>query len=168
MKLSAIGENLDSQTLMLYTVEELIPKGRSLPKLSDVNGMLTDVFDDRWFRSQLRCVKGFQVHDGRGRRGWAYGWRDDMGVCHIAVPASARYELIVLHELSHGLEPCAGHDGDYVSTYLQLVRYMGDDIWRQLRNGCIDWGVRHRRTPQRTGHDYGPWADILGPPSFFS
>jgi putative metallohydrolase (TIGR04338 family) len=143
-------EDHDAQAELVYLAEDLVEestRGQRFRRLEEIDDWLRDILESRWFWTRFPRVKGIALHDGRGC--WrALGWRDANGVCHLSLPRGARFPLIVLHELAHGLEHDL-HDREFCSTYLSLVwRFLGREPFRDLRQQFAVCRVIHRRPRQ--------------------
>jgi putative metallohydrolase (TIGR04338 family) len=108
--------------------------------LQEINDYLSRIFKSIWLKNAHPTVEGFKIHDGRGRKGaagTAVGY-----ICHLWLPKWSRSELVVLHELAHGLTVIRygygekpWHGEEYAWIYLCLVeRWLGHSIGNELRH----------------------------------
>jgi len=145
------------QTLRVYDPEASCfnaTEGRVFNEIGEVNAWLQDFVASRWFRLTFPCFKSCQIHDGRGHP-LARGWTDENAVGHIALPRAARYQQLILHELTHALGYCS-HDCDFCAVYLQLVhRGIGRPAWLDLKEMFDLFEVRYRRHRYRATLDDG-------------
>ena len=113
---------------------------------------------ERWQTGSLEIAIG----DGRGRRsaGALYSLDEDQG--EIRVPRLARYEYVVLHEVSHvladraqGRRAVAAHGWEFCATLLDLVEIqLGEDARQQLEESFCRHRVQFR--PKRPGRKLTP------------
>ena len=117
--------------------------GKALPKVSDIESYVSSIFESRWFRREFPGAKGFEILDGRGAS-YAWGGLVD-GICRISLPRVHRFQLIVLHELAHGLgDP--NHGPIFCSCYLKLVRrFISPKAASVLQLFFETFGIKHRR-----------------------
>ena len=146
----------DSQRSKVYAAErDNVPFGELFTSIEEVERFLTTVFQSAWFQKHFPEPSGFQVQNGQGARD-AKGWCRQ-GVCHMKLPQWARTELVILHELGHGLSQArygsrniAGHGHEYCAIYLELVtHFMGAEIGLKLKEAFRKHKVKFRPKKER-------------------
>jgi putative metallohydrolase (TIGR04338 family) len=144
-RLSFPDPEKDRQAELVYGVEsELLTTDlvRSFKHLNEIKEWMLKIMRTRSFRRRHDDVWFFKLHDGRGSA-WAAGWRD-RGTVHLKLPRNYRSDLIVMHELAHGLADGV-HDAVFCRKYLWLVReFIGRPAWLALRDGFDKFGVKYR------------------------
>ena len=71
------------------------------------------------------------------------------------MPKEYRNELILLHEITHGITPreCAFHGSEFCGCYLKVVRtFMGDDFFVDLRYTFNRLGIKYQSTTTVPGN----------------
>jgi putative metallohydrolase (TIGR04338 family) len=158
------------QAQAVYAAEEYAwnaSRGKALPKVSDIENFLSQIFESRWFKGQFPRAYGFEVLDGRGAT-YASGKLVD-GVCKISVPRALRCELFVLHELSHAVG-APNHGPLFCSCYLKLVRrFISPTAARVLRFDLKAAGAKLRRPSSKIQcDDYDCEEVFWGPVPYFA
>lgn len=123
----------DFQRSKVYRSERKIEKGKVFPELKDVQKYCDRLLKSIWWKKNFPKVSEILVDDGRGRNS-ACGWRACSYRIRIKVPRSMRNQLIILHEISHGLATDK-HGEDFCGVYIQLVRrFMSVQIAKSLQD----------------------------------
>lgn len=137
----------DNQRQRLYNAERDVSIWTYEGKMSlnDIDDWLTSIFKSNWFKNRHPRADSFIIHDGRSRRkaqGAAWG-----PVCHMWFPRWSRSQLVILHELAHGLSKleCGWYDhGEiFARIYVELVeRFIGKEVSEELRHCYIKYRVK--------------------------
>ena len=153
--LTKSGKPRDSRKAKLYRAEKVLETADSrLETVAEIEEWCEVIRRSRWFSERYPWVKRIDVYDGRGRRR-AGGWGTPTAV-GIKMPKWSRFRAIVLHEISHGLQPSntAAHGREFCNIYLQLVRrFMGDEAWKTLKDSFrkehVRWANRREGNARR-------------------
>lgn len=141
----------DSQRSKVYTAERKLwdDPGEVYRTILEVETFLSRVRQSKWFVDRFGGMT-FCIKNGQGCS-MAKGWSEGTTV-YMRLPAFARKQLIVLHELSHGLvmfecrkagTTAAGHGPEFCQMYLELVKeFMGESPWTLLRQAFIAHKVK--------------------------
>ena len=152
----------DSQRSKVYAAERAIPQGRELASIPEIEKYIKRKMKLKGFKKRWPGIHGLRVMDGRGRRS-ACGWGQH-GVCFIKIPRWYRNEIIVLHELAHGIlwnedryNEHPPHGWRFARTMLDLVRYyMGQEAAAALRKSFVKHRVKYNAP--RKGKPLSPEA----------
>ena len=133
----------DSQRSRVYKAEKEIPHGRVFNSVKEIQDFCDRMTSSKWWQATYPNILKINVGDGR-RRSSASGVRSGNTI-KIAMPKFSRNELIVIHEVVHGLKKAgeAWHGKEYCGEYLKVVRhFMGVASSKALldafdRNGVI-------------------------------
>jgi putative metallohydrolase (TIGR04338 family) len=133
----------DFQRSRVYKAEQTVPKGKTFSSLEDtqqwVNAVMTK---DEW----IFPIKHIKVRDGRSNR----SVRGKANHGNIWLPQQTRYEMYVLHELTHAIkisDPC--HGEEFCGIFLYLVeKVMGSTQATQLKRGFDLYGVKVQHISQ--------------------
>lgn len=137
------GRERDSQRKKLYAAERNIHKGDFIGNIDDIRRYVThlcNVLSDRY------TIKKIVVKDGRGYK-CASGYAIDNHTGKITMPSSLRYELWILHEVSHAVTDAldrvaSWHGPLFCSVYLDLVQMkLGTWVAVSLRDSYDRHGV---------------------------
>jgi putative metallohydrolase (TIGR04338 family) len=135
----------DSQREKVYRAEKVLEKGEiKYETVQECEQFLRKVFSDPWFKKQWPKKMAFRVYDGRRRRS-ACGW-GSIYTCYMKLPRHARTNWIILHELSHGLQPpnTAWHGPEFCSIYVRLVhQFVGEQVFHELTRSFREHRVRY-------------------------
>jgi putative metallohydrolase (TIGR04338 family) len=157
----------DTQRAKVYRAENAAGRGKEFETVPEIEAYLTRCFSHRWFHRHYPEITEFRVRDGRRRRnagGRGY-MRVGGGVCQLTMPKWSRCELVVLHELAHGItdivtdyrnaKGVAPHGWEFCEIFLDLVRhYMGAAAGERLRRSFRKHRVRYY--PPRKGRKMTP------------
>jgi putative metallohydrolase (TIGR04338 family) len=147
------------QSERVYWAEESVQpatNGRYFESMGEVTTWVQAILVSAWFQNRYPSVLEIRLRDGRGnRRAWC--WQHDEEWL-ITLPRPYRYELMILHELSHVVAG-TNHDREFCATYLEFVRrFLGKAAWEDLLLQFVLERVVHRRRRQPN-----PWQfDIIG------
>ena len=137
----------DTQRSKVYaaerTIEDWDTEKMSIPEIEEWVGKITR---SKWWKNHPRGGSyKIEVRDGRGRRN--AGGRRWVGKVVIKMPRWSRTKIVTLHEIAHGMQPhlTAWHGREFCRTFLDLVvRWMGKDVARELRQSFVKHRVKHR------------------------
>lgn len=157
----------DSQRSKVYASEQAYVDqwgaGRSLPTVGNIQEYVDDIIRSHWFLdTYLDDFDRIEVRDGRGRRragGHGRQLPNGLWVGVIKMPRWSRYELYVLHELSHVLtdydeavvgEALPPHGRHFCHNFVTLVqRFMTKAASRRLasifRQHKVDYKFTQRK-----------------------
>jgi hypothetical protein len=114
----------DSQRSKVYRSEQMLVDQAEIafPRMADVEGFLNDLMNTQWFRNHHERKREMYLADGRGASRARGGPRANGGV-YLKLPRRYRSRIMILHELSHGLQPLgtAWHGPEFCRIYLDLV-----------------------------------------------
>ncbi len=163
----------DSQRAKVYRAEGKAGiKSKRFETVPEVEAYLKRCFSHKWFHNHYPEATKFRVRDGRRRRragGRGYTILGG-GRCILTMPKWSRYELVILHELAHGLTDLArgysrGYDSgeagwaphgwQFCEIYLDIVRhFMGAAAGEKLRRSFREHRVRYY--PPKKGRKMTP------------
>jgi len=155
--LTKYGYERDSQRERVYDAEDvLVDRGKLFLTVGEIEDYLANVIDSTWFKNRFPWIVYADVRDGRGRSS-ACGYRTDVGIAVLKFPRWSRWELFILHELSHAItkiRPHSGHGRWFCSVYLALIRrFMGHVVYADLRQAFQRQGVHwHRHRARQVPH----------------
>ncbi len=120
------GDERDSQRSRLYKAERdiTIPNGNYLSSVQDIQNYVDKIINSAWWRNRF-SLKQISVKGGRtGCSASSYLYRRS-GIGIIIMPHWSRYELWILHEITHTIvnRPYAAHGRLFAKIYLELVRH---------------------------------------------
>lgn len=133
----------DYQRSKVYKAEREIDHGRVFDSVKDMQDFCDRMTNSKWWRANYPHIINIHVGDGR-RRSRAGGCRIGNTI-KIFMPRFFRNELIVIHEIVHGLKNSgeAWHGKEYCGEYIRVVRhFMGVTTGKALldsfdRNGVM-------------------------------
>jgi putative metallohydrolase (TIGR04338 family) len=139
----------DSQRSKCYEAEEKVSRGDVYTSLAQIKQYLARIFATQWLKKRYPEAMRFEVRDGRSHRRAKGSGRDN--TCFLNLPRDFRYQLIILHELAHGLcqlrygRTVAGHGREFCAIYYSLVvRFMGRDAGAALAAAFREQRVKFR------------------------
>lgn len=114
----------DTQRSRVYSAESALvssPNNKRYPTLLEIEKYLSRVTQTKWFQKRFRSID-ITLADGRGCR-WARCWNGAV-TTRLVLPKWARSTYVILHELSHGVQPrpSAAHGPEFCGVFLALVR----------------------------------------------
>jgi putative metallohydrolase (TIGR04338 family) len=138
----------DSQRSKVYKAENSVPSGKKFELAKDVQNYCNRVLKTKWWQENYPAVTTIEVTDGRGARR-ASGSRVTRSKIRIKMPKFARKEIIVIHEVVHGLATKgAWHGKEFCGEYLKVVgHYMGRASEKALRDAFDLNGVMYTEPP---------------------
>lgn len=141
----------DFQRSKVYKATHALPNGQCFRTIPEVKGYLDNIIASDWLQDLFKHThNGFalpeiMLKDGRGRRKAGAGW-NWQNQYYITLPRWARYETMILHELTHILAPrrSAWHGEEFVGFFLALADHiMGVDAAKVFRQHKVKWqGIR--------------------------
>jgi len=129
------GHERDNQRKKVYqsewTVEERVGRGRFLPTVEDIQNYIDQMLEDPWFKERFPNTKPIEVCEERNVRSGAYNQHLNRKSI-IKISDGMRYELVVIHEVTHALLHYARHAYHgrlFARVYLDLVRHFMGNLW---------------------------------------
>jgi putative metallohydrolase (TIGR04338 family) len=142
----APGKLRDQQRAAVYKAEGEAGAARGEEmSLKAIQDLMTRVMGTVWFQKNWPDRKIFHLYDGR-RRSAACGGRLNGGI-FVKLPKWSRREMIVLHEMAHGVQPrnSAAHGPEFCMIYLAFVRrFLGEAQALELEAKFKQHGVAYR------------------------
>jgi len=135
------GVMRDTQRQRVYNAERetsMWDKDR-IDNIHDVREFVGKITRSAWYRRRFKTYSSILVKDGRRCRRAMGGF----GV--INLPCWTRTRLVILHELSHAVQPpSAWHGREFCKIYLAFVKkWMGVEAYEELKASFKARGVKY-------------------------
>ncbi len=124
--------------------------GTPIMSTHEVREFVEKIMRSRWWKSRMPYVHHLHLKDGRGTR-WARGYSIGSSLV-LNLPRWARYPLIILHEMAHGMLPgkrISPHGRRFCANFLDLIkRWMGREAWFEMKDCYKTQRVKYIRKAQ--------------------
>lgn len=156
----------DSQRSKLYNAEDKVRRMHDMcasenkMTLEEIKEWLeNDVLNSRWWHSRIEPYTpetfNGKVKLGRGRKRAISKYNTYKGTTRLNLPEWSRNKIVVMHELAHSCLPrhVQSHGWLFAHLFLDLLkRFVGKEIWRDMRDAFDEYGVKWRR-PRRISEE---------------
>lgn len=140
LSLNRNGREQDSRRQKFYDAEKSAPRGESFDSVPEVEDYIDRLTGYAWWQRRF-LVDSIKVGDGRGRKRACGSYRTK----RVKLPRYARYERLILHEMTHTLtpKPHAWHGRLFCRIFLELVDWqLGSDAADALKEGYREQNVK--------------------------